>query len=177
LESLREYTVGIAKLQNKDYYFDWQCGRDFFESFEERFVDNGNCKVNMMLRKSEALLHLNFQIDGTLELVCDRSLEKFDHPFHTEGVQILRFSDHAEQINDEMELIPRGLAEISVAQYIYELISLSVPMKKLHPRFKEDQDDSTEELKLVYSSEQKKKEVQEDNIDPRWEELKKIFKK
>jgi uncharacterized metal-binding protein YceD (DUF177 family) len=50
-------------------------------------------------------------------------------------------------------------------------------MKKLHPRFKEDQDDSTEELKLVYSSEQKKKEVQEDNIDPRWEELKKIFKK
>jgi uncharacterized metal-binding protein YceD (DUF177 family) len=131
----------------------------------------------MMLRKSEALLHLNFQIDGTLELVCDRSLEKFDHPFHTEGVQILRFSDHAEQINDEMELIPRGLAEISVAQYIYELISLSVPMKKLHPRFKEDQDDSTDELKLVYSSEQKKKEVQEDNIDPRWEELKKIFKK
>ncbi|KOY84763.1 hypothetical protein AD998_00090 [bacterium 336/3] len=177
MERLNEYKVGIAKLQNKDYYFEWQVGREFFISFEETFVENGSCKVKMTLRKSEALLHLIFDIEGVLELTCDRSLEKFDYPFHTEGVQILRFSDHSEQITDEMELIPRGIAEINVSQYIYELISLAVPMKKLHPRFQEEKN-SNEELTLVYTSNKKTKDQNsEETTDPRWEELKKIFNK
>lgn len=177
MERLNDYKVGIAKLQNKDYHFEWQGSSDFFTSFEDGFVENGSFTVKMTLRKSEALLHLSFHINGVLELVCDRSLEKFDYPFHTEGIQILRFSDHAEQITDEMELIPRGIAEINVSQYIYELINLAVPMKKLHPRFQNETDDD-QELKLVYTSEKKTKEVNsEDNTDPRWEELKKIFNK
>ncbi|NJO92327.1 MAG: DUF177 domain-containing protein [Chloroflexia bacterium] len=74
-------------------------------------------------------MQFHFFIAGTLQLICDRSLEQFDYPFETEGVQILRFSDQAEPITDEMELVPRGIAEINVAHYIYELVALAVPMK------------------------------------------------
>lgn len=176
MEKLSDYTIGIAKLQNKEYSFSWKGDANFFEAFEDSLVERGTFEVKLLLRKSEALLHLQLAIKGVLDLVCDRSLEEFAYPFETEGIQILRFSDHAEPINDEMELIPRGAAEINVAHYIYELIALAMPMKKLHPKFWAEEKD--EDLTLVYSSENQKKEQEEESkADPRWEELKKLIKK
>jgi uncharacterized metal-binding protein YceD (DUF177 family) len=176
VEKLSDYTLGIAKLQNKEYNFSWKGDANFFAAFEDSLVERGTFEAKLSLRKSEALLHLQFLIQGVLELTCDRSLEPFEYPFQAEGTQILRFSDHAEPLSDEMELVPRGIAEINVAHYIYELIALAVPMKKLHPRFQNDT--NTEDLTLVYSSETKeKKEVEDKNntSDPRWEELKKLI--
>ena len=177
VEKLSDYTIGISKLQNKDYNFFWKGDTSFFETFEDSLVEKGNFEAKLLLRKSEALLHLQLAIKGELELVCDRSLEEFVYPFETEGVQILRFSDHAEPLSDEMELIPRGIAEINVAHYIYELIALAVPMKKLHPKFREEE--NNEDLILVYSSEKKAQETikEENEPDPRWEELKKLIEK
>jgi len=176
VEKLSDYTIGIAKLQNKDYNFFWKGDTSFFETFEDSLVEKGSFEVNVLLRKSEALLHLQLAIKGELELVCDRSLEEFSYPFETEGIQILRFSDHAEPLSDEMELIPRGIAEINVAHYIYELIALAVPMKKLHPKLRAEE--NNEDLILVYSSENKENELKEENKpDPRWEELKKLIEK
>ncbi|MFN3316376.1 MAG: YceD family protein [Raineya sp.] len=176
VEKLLDYTIGIAKLQNKEYSFSWKGDANFFEAFEDSLVEEGKFEVKLLLRKSEALLHLQLAIKGTLDLICDRSLEEFPYPFETEGIQILRFADHAESISDEMELIPRGAAEINIAHYIYELIALAVPMKKLHPKFRAEEKD--EDLTLVYSSENQKKEAkEEDKPDPRWEELKKLIEK
>jgi uncharacterized metal-binding protein YceD (DUF177 family) len=174
---LQEYTVEIAKLQNKDYHYTWSGNRAFFEFFEESLVQNGNFEVKMKLRKSDALLQLDFDIQGNLELVCDRSLDIFSYPFQTQGKQVLQFSDHNEVLDDEFELIAKGTPQINVAQYIYELIMLAVPMKKLHPRYQEKSNEG--DIKLVYSSEEKelKKETEEKNaeIDPRWAELKKLL--
>lgn len=176
VEKLSDYTIGIAKLPNKDHHFSWKGDASFFEAFEDSPVEKGIFEVKLLLRKSEALLHLQLAIRGEIELVCDRSLEEFAYPFETEGIQILRFADHAEPLSDEMELIPRGTAEINVAHYIYELIALAVPMKKLHPKLKAEEND--EELTLVYSSDKKtKEEKEEDKPDPRWEELRKLIEK
>lgn len=175
MERLLDYTIGIAKLQNKEYGFSWKGDANFFAAFEDSLVEQGIFEAKLLLRKSDALLHLQFAIQGTLELTCDRSLEQFDYPFETSGTQILRFSDHAESISDEMELIPRGIAEINVAHYLYELIALAVPMKKLHPRYQTDE--SSEDLTLVYSSENREKEQINEPVDPRWEELKKLIDK
>lgn len=177
MKTLKDYIVPIAKLQSKDYIYEWGGESAFFATFEQSLVEKGTFQVKMLLRKSEALLHLNFEIKGTLELVCDRSLETFGYPFSTEGIQILRFSDHSEQFSEEMELVPRGIAEIDVSHYIYELIALAVPMKKLHPKFEEEENDDT--LTLIYSSEQKDITIEKtDQLpDPRWEELRKLIDK
>ncbi|MCS6795614.1 MAG: DUF177 domain-containing protein [Raineya sp.] len=177
---MQEYTIEIAKLQNKDYHFAWRGNDNFFKEFEETLVERGDFEVQMHLQKTDALLQLQFNIQGDLELICDRSLEVFRYPFQTQGKQILQFADHNEVLDDEFELITKGTAQINVAQYIYELIMLAIPMKKLHPRFQETE--NTEDLKLVYSSEtidKLKTEQQEklQEIDPRWAELKKLLEK
>ncbi len=174
---LQEYTIEISRLHNKDYHYTWSGSDTFFDAFEESLVHKGNFEVKLRLRKSETLLQLDFDIQGNMELVCDRSLDSFWYSFQTQGKQVLQFSDHNEVLDDEFELIARNTPQINVAQYIYELIMLAIPMKKLHPRYQEKNNQG--DIKLVYSSEEKEvqKETQEKNteIDPRWAELKKLL--
>lgn len=175
---LEEYSIAITKLKNQSYQYKWKGNDSFFAAFEDSLVKKGSFEVTMHLQKSEVLIQLNFQIKGKMELVCDRSLESFMYPFQTEGRQVLQFSDHDEVVDTEYELITKGTPEINVAQYIYELIMLAIPMKKLHPRFQKTQ--SKEELKLVYSSTTYSTETETNNassVDPRWLELKKLLNK
>jgi uncharacterized protein len=79
-------------------------------------------------------------------------------------------------------IIPRDIQKLNLAQYIYEFIGLSIPMKKLHPKFQDEEDEDDEnETKLVYRSEDGKKDNKEneegDGIDPRWNALKDLKNK
>jgi uncharacterized metal-binding protein YceD (DUF177 family) len=70
-------------------------------------------------------------------------------------------------------MIPYGADTINIAQHIYDFIGISLPMKKLHPRFRND--DIDEDGLLVYTSEQEPtKEPKEQEIDPRWAALGKL---
>ena len=67
-------------------------------------------------------------------------------------------------------IIPYGDFEIDIAQYIYEMLVLSLPVKKTHPglidgTLKTDILDKLEEL-------QPNKEQNNKSIDPRWDKLK-----
>jgi uncharacterized metal-binding protein YceD (DUF177 family) len=71
-------------------------------------------------------------------------------------------------------MIQRETAVLELGQYIYEFITLMVPMKKLHPRFQHEVEDENSEGKIVYTSEDPDKTNKEDEIDPRWNILKKL---
>ena len=78
-----------------------------------------------------------------------------------------------------MWVIPNSQESIDVKSFIYQYLSLAVPMKKLHPDFETDDDEELEELELVYSSEDESSEsddVEEENetVDPIWSALKGI---
>jgi uncharacterized metal-binding protein YceD (DUF177 family) len=71
-----------------------------------------------------------------------------------------------------MVVIRRDASQLELGQYMYEFISLEVPMKKLHPRFRDD--DEPGEGKIVYSSAPDPEEKQ--TTDPRWDKLKNLNK-
>ena len=79
-------------------------------------------------------------------------------------------------MTDEIIVIPRDAASLELGQYIYEFISLAIPLKKLHPRFQDEVDETGgAEGKIVYSSETAEdKKDEEEQIDPRWNILKKL---
>ncbi len=179
-----QYSIDIYGLDNKSYEFDYELGPAFFEEMPQDLVQKGHFGVHLVLDKSSTMIHLRFKIRGTVELLCDRSLEPFDEPVDTEGVIILKFGDHDEELTEEIFIINRNTTRINVAGYIFEFIALSLPMKKIHPDLREqsseDTDDDTNET-LVYSSaeaapENDEEEKSEDKMDPRWEALKKLKK-
>jgi len=86
---------------------------------------------------------------------------------------VVKFGEELNDDNDEILIIPHGEHQINVSQFIYEMIVLSIPRKKIHPgindgTLKSDILEKLEELKP-----KEKKNLNE--IDPRWEDLKKLL--
>jgi uncharacterized metal-binding protein YceD (DUF177 family) len=70
-----------------------------------------------------------------------------------------------------------GEFEIDIAQYIYEMIVLSVPLRRVHPGIKDGslKTEALTKLNELTVKEQKKEHKEEENIDPRWDKLKQLL--
>lgn len=167
-----KYDIHIQGLENKRYTYEFEGGNEFFEFFEQDIITSGLFKAEVILDKNSALLQLFFDIEGTIGLVCDRSLEPFDEPIHVKERYIYKFGDRHEEITDEIEMIPQNTATINLAQHIYDFIAVSLPMKKLHPRFR-NEEEQEEDDKFIYSTDEDTVEEEKENevIDPRWAAL------
>ena len=168
---LKNYTIDLRNLQNQSYEYQFEIRDDFFKAMETDLLDKGSLVARVSLKKSETMLILDFHIKGVLGLICDRSLEPFDYATDVKEKLILQYADIAEVLDDDMETIPYSTLEIPLAQYFYEFLVIAVPMKKLHPKFEDLEDqDNDEEVIFVYSS----GDADEQPIDPRWEALKNL---
>ncbi|MFN8353784.1 MAG: DUF177 domain-containing protein [Spirosomataceae bacterium] len=178
MKELRKYDIIIAQLEQKEHLYEFEGGNAFFEAFEQELIQKGTFKATVKLDKSATMIQLWFDVVGEVELTCDRSLETFNEPFQVQEKLILKFGEKAETLSDEIEIIPRDTAVINIAQPIFDFIGLSIPIKKLHPRFRTDDADTNESNLLIYSTTNKKTEVNtndsEATVDPRWAALKKL---
>jgi uncharacterized protein len=135
---LDKYKIDIFRLENKQYIFQFDGDDEFFCLFEQELMQKGNFKAEVTLDKSETMIQMKYVIEGSVELICDRSLDEFNFPVNLAEKMILKFGDHNEELSDEMMLIDRNTPAINVAQDIFDFIALQIPMKKLHPRFRKD---------------------------------------
>jgi uncharacterized metal-binding protein YceD (DUF177 family) len=158
---------------------EYDFGNEFFKAYGSDLVSSGSFHADVMLNKHETFIEADFHIAGQVELICDRSLEPFDFLIDEEHKIVFKFGDHDEEVTDEIIMIHRDTATLELGQYVYEFITLAVPLKKLHPRFKDEPDDEDDdaEVKLIYSSGPDSPDSdgpEEGPIDPRWEALKKL---
>ena len=91
---------------------------------------------------------------------------------------LFKYGEKDEEITDEIMTISRETVSLELGQYIYEFITLAIPLKKLHPRFQDEEEGEGEENiegKIVYSSSDETTETKNgEEIDPRWNILKKL---
>ncbi|GGF20322.1 YceD family protein [Echinicola rosea] len=181
----RAFDIDIIKLNEGTHEFSLDVGDEFFEQIKGNdLVKKGNLQVTLLLRKEVNLLEATFKIDGTVELTCDRSLEKYDQALHTVEKIIYKYGPEEQEINEEIFMITRDTPKINVAQLIYEFVILALPIKKIHPDYR-DEEEMEGEGRLVYWSDEPEEEEEsnssepdtDDQIDPRWEALKNIKKK
>lgn len=183
LKPLAQYDIEIQGLKLDKYVFEYESDRLFFEALAQDLVQSGHFKAILNLEKTSTMVIIDFRIVGEIDLICDRSLEEFKEPIDLEERLILKFGDHNEELSDEIMLIKQETARINVAQSIFDFIALSLPMKRLHPRFRTDNEDGDdEEGVLVFSSDLAKQSeildqpIPQPTADPRWEALKKLKK-
>jgi uncharacterized metal-binding protein YceD (DUF177 family) len=174
---LRAYDIHIAGLDNKRYEYDFTSDKAFFTALEQDLIATGHVQTHLVLDKSETMIRLDFHSVGSVEQTCDRSLDEYDEPVDTRQTMLLKFGDHNEELSDEIELIERSTATINVARYIFEFISLSLPMKRLHPRFRnEDDEEDDQNGKVIYRSDAETNDDADTqpDVDPRWAALRKL---
>lgn len=164
------YRVNIIGLSNKAHTFDFTIGDEFFKQYGTEILQGGDFEAKVVLDKHETFIDADFSIKGKAKLVCDRSLEPFDQPVKVHRKVMFKYGEEAAELSDEIVVITRDQATLELGQFMYEFISLEIPMKRLHPKFRDEEEDNGEG-KIVYKSESKD---DDSDIDPRWEKLKKL---
>ena len=161
---LNTFKIDIFRLENKQYVHEFEGKDDFFEALDQELIQKGNFKSTVVLNKNETMIQMVYKITGSVELTCDRSLDLFDFPVDVTQKMILKFSDHNEEITEELVLIDRNTQYINVAQDIFDFIGLQIPIKKLHPRFIKDEV-TYESLMKKFEEEYEEEDIDEDDLD------------
>ena len=181
MNKTKEYLIPFVGLKLGKHQFEYQINNAFFEIFDYTEFQNSNIKVNVVLEKKSNMLELSFKHVGTVNVPCDLTSEDFDLPIKGKMKLIVRFGETYNNDNEDLLILPFGEFEIDVSQSIYEMIVLSVPLRRVHPGVKDGSlnTEALTKLKELTLKEQKKehkKEVQkEENIDPRWDKLKQLL--
>lgn len=170
-----EFLIPYAGLKLGKHQFEYQINKAFFDHFEYDEFDSAAIKVNLSFEKQNNMLELNFKHSGTIHVPCDITNEEFDMPIKGKLKLIVRFGETYNDDNEELLILPFSEHQINVSQYIYEMIVLSIPLKRVHPGVKDGslQTDSLEKLNDIQVKDHE--EVKEEEIDPRWAALKKLL--
>ncbi|WP_027127662.1 YceD family protein [Gelidibacter mesophilus] len=176
MKPLKEYNIQFVGLKLGKHHFDYQIDKKFFGYFEYDDFNDVNVEVDLLFEKKSTLLELHFKIAGIANVNCDTSNEPYDQKIEGDFNLVVKFGDEYNDENEEILVLPHGEYELNVAQYIYELIILSMPIKRIHPGIEDGtlQSDILKKLEELSPKGLDDKEQSED-IDPRWNTLKKLL--
>jgi len=177
MNKTKEYLIPFIGLKLGKHHFEYQINNKFFEIFDYNEFQNSDIKVNLVLEKKSTMLELAFKHKGTVNVPCDLTSEDFDLPIKGKMNLIVRFGEAFNNDNEELLILPHGEFEIDIAQYIYEMIVLSVPLRRVHPGIKDGslKTEALTKLKELAVKEKKEEKKEEENIDPRWDKLKQLL--
>jgi uncharacterized metal-binding protein YceD (DUF177 family) len=175
MNNLKEYLIPFIGLKIGKHQFDYQVDNTFFARFDYDEFNDASIKVSVVLEKKSTMLTLEIKHKGTVNVPCDVSGEEFDLAIKGKLNLIVKFGDTYNDEHEELLILPHGEFQVNVAQYIYESIVLSVPLRRIHPGIKDGSlTDVIEKLEALAPKENKTIE-QNNDIDPRWENLKKLL--
>jgi uncharacterized metal-binding protein YceD (DUF177 family) len=177
MKRLNEFLIAFIGLKLGKHQFEYQINKTFFDHFEYDDFENCDIKVNLVLEKKSTHLELNLKHKGTIHVPCDVTGEMFDLPIKSSIRVIVQFGEAFNNDNDELLILPHGEFQIDVSQYIYEMIVVSIPLKRVHPGIKDGTLVSPilDKLKELEVKESKKEEIKAENTDPRWDKLKNLL--
>jgi uncharacterized metal-binding protein YceD (DUF177 family) len=131
----REFEIAFVGLKPGVHEYSYSIDDKFFEAFQQQ--DFRNCKANikLLLDKKSSFMLLKFEVGGTLEVTCDRCNNNLPLELWDEFNITVKIVEEPELMNGQEEdpdmyYIAQGDSHIDVANWIYEFISLSLPMQK-----------------------------------------------
>ena len=124
------FDIKISNLTDGSYNYSFEVNDAFLANFEASQVKSGFVKAFITLDKSNNTWKLGIELEGTVQLNCDRCLNEIPVPISGEMDLILKSdSTPNDDFGSEIEFIPFGAIKINVACYIYECLQLSLPLQ------------------------------------------------
>ena len=178
MKQLNEFLISFIGLKLGKHQFEYQINKAFFDSFDYDDFESANIEVNLVFEKKTTFMELNFKHKGTINVPCDLTNEMFDMPIKGKMRLVVQFGEEFNNDNDELLILPHGEHQIDVSQLIYEMIILSIPLRRVHPGIKDGtlKSEVLDKLNELKVKEKKTDKIQEkENIDPRWDKLKQLL--
>ena len=108
----------------------------FFAEAETRDFANCSATVKLQLDKKSSFMLLKFEVGGKADVVCDRCGNQLTKDLWDEFNMLVKMVDNPEEMNQQEEdpdvfYISKTESHLYLNDWIYEFVSLSVPVQKL----------------------------------------------
>jgi DUF177 domain-containing protein len=177
MKPLKEFIIPFVGLKIGEHCFEYKIDNKFFNFFEYEEFNDSNVNVKVLLNKKSTFLELHFKVLGEINVNCDLTNEPYNQEIDNSFDLVVKFGAEYNDDNEDILIISQSEYEINIAQYIYELIVLSMPAKRIHPGI----NDGTLNSEILDKLEELKPRtgLQDTNnnekIDPRWNTLKNLL--
>lgn len=166
---LKEFLIPFRGLSIGVHNYKWEISHKFFEAFDNSEIDDATIEVELNLEKQERMMICNFVLTGSITVKCNRCLNDLELPVDLNETLYVKLGAERVEESEDVVTIPDTEYRIDVGTLINEYITLSIPLKKVHPVNENGESgcDSDMIKKLEELSGKNK-------VDPRWEQLKNL---
>ncbi|MDD4921857.1 MAG: DUF177 domain-containing protein [Bacteroidales bacterium] len=185
------YKIPLKTLSVGNHIFDYTLDTEYFKKIDGQEVQKGKVLAKVLVENTGSDYKLNFELEGLVQVPCDRCLDDMDLPVNHKSRLIARFGEAYADEGDDVIIIPEMEGEINIAWFLYEFIALSIPIKHIHAPGKCNRlmssklkkhltkgPDDEEEIEVEFEKSESLVDFEESDsqeTDPRWDELKKII--
>lgn len=185
-----KYRIDLKGMKTNSERFEFVLDNLYFANIDAPEVQKGKVDAVVSVKKTSHAFELDFQINGMVWVPCDRCLDDMEQEISSSDKLIVKFGHEYAEEGDNLIVIPEEEGAINVAWFMYEFIALAIPMKHVHApgkcnkamtgklskHLRVDASDLDDETGFEFdASEDNDASLDSGQIDPRWNELKKIL--
>ena len=169
----KEFFIPFVGLKQGTHRFEYGIDNTFFDSFGYKEFNGASIKAQASLNKTSTMMELDIVADGSVNVNCDLTNEPYDQEITSDLHLVIKFGEAYNDEDDEILILPHGEHQFNIAQYLYEMLVLAVPQKRMHPGVLDGtlKSEALQKLQELQPKETKK----DNNTDPRWDGLKKLL--
>lgn len=144
-KSKESFVIPFVGLKLGIHHFDFDIDKAFFEGIDDTLIEDATVKAVLVLDKKETMMIAEFSIEGHIFSPCDRCNDLMEIPVENQQRIVYKFG--TEDSGDENLIVLQPEAyEINVSEPLYELLVLSIPLRKIH-----DEGECNEEVMQLYN--------------------------
>jgi len=178
---LEQFSIPFVGLGNGPHAFDWDITDLFFAEFPYGLFQQGRVQVHMDMDRAENDMEMHFTFQGEVSVECDTCLNHKMCPIVSNAHLLARLTEveqPGDSGNDELMLLPRGATHLDLAPFVYETISLQLPLRTgcnqpEAPKCNLEMIAILHKYAHPHESDEDANNA-ETTIDPRWDALKKL---
>jgi uncharacterized metal-binding protein YceD (DUF177 family) len=167
---MNEYRITIGGIEEGIHSFTFDIKDSFFKAFSQSEVRHADIIATVFLEKESTKLALSIDLNGSINhLLCDICAEELSVDISSITKMMIKETSENLESTDEIIYINSNENELSIEHLLFELITLSLPNRRQHPKNEDGTTNcNTEMISLI----DKYNNIEEKSSDPRWDALK-----
>ncbi|MBL7942039.1 MAG: DUF177 domain-containing protein, partial [Flavobacteriales bacterium] len=98
----KEYSIPFLGLKVGIHHFNLQVNEGFFGQFDYSEIHEADIVVKVEMEKKETMLVLDFELDGTVKVLCDRCGDEMDQPVQSNERLIVKLGNETGTTDDDV---------------------------------------------------------------------------
>ena len=129
--SFEELKIDLKNLSEGVSTFRFDLGDAWFGSLENGEIERGNVSVSIDVDRNDDYFDLDFHVEGSVIVPCDRCLDDMDQPIANDQHIVAKFGEKYSE-DDDFITVSEKEGMLDTSWLIYQFIELAVPLRHVH---------------------------------------------